>query len=91
VALRKADESLVFSDKTRDSFFKPAILRSKTSTVLQFPLPVLISPLSLSFFPVVPTLEHRASAKRFVSLQFLNPTTVGRTPWMKAATYTNTE
>jgi hypothetical protein len=30
--------------------------------------------------PVVPTLEHRASVKCFVSLQFLNPKTVGRTP-----------
>jgi hypothetical protein len=29
--------------------------------------------LSLSLFPVAPTLEHRASVKRFVSLQFLNP------------------
>jgi hypothetical protein len=28
--------------------------------------------LSSSLFPVHPTLEHRASAKRFVSLQFLN-------------------
>jgi hypothetical protein len=26
-------------------------------------------------------LEHRASVKRFVSLQFLNPKTVGRIPW----------
>jgi hypothetical protein len=34
-----------------------------------------------SLFPVAPTLEHRASVKRFVSLQFLNPKTVGRTPW----------
>jgi hypothetical protein len=25
--------------------------------------------------------EHRASLKRFISLQFLNPETVGRTPW----------
>jgi hypothetical protein len=25
-------------------------------------------------------LEHRAFLKRFVSLQFLNPRTVGRTP-----------
>jgi hypothetical protein len=47
--------------------------------------------------PVPPTFEHRASVNRFVSLQFLNPTTVGRTPWMggsvrrNAATYTNTE
>jgi hypothetical protein len=31
--------------------------------------------------PVATTLEHRASVKRFVSLQFLNPKTVGRTPW----------
>jgi hypothetical protein len=36
---------------------------------------------SLFFFTVVPTLELRASVKRFVSLQFLNPKTVGRTPW----------
>jgi hypothetical protein len=34
--------------------------------------------LSLSLFPVAPTLEHRASAKRFVSLHFFDPTTVGR-------------
>jgi hypothetical protein len=26
-------------------------------------------------------LGHRASVKRSVSLQFLNPTTIGRTPW----------
>jgi hypothetical protein len=26
-------------------------------------------------------MEHKASVKRFVSLQFLNPKTVGRTPW----------
>jgi hypothetical protein len=26
-------------------------------------------------------LEHRASVKRFVSIRFLNPKTVGRTPW----------
>jgi hypothetical protein len=26
-------------------------------------------------------IEHRASVKRFVSLQFLNRKTVGRTPW----------
>jgi hypothetical protein len=37
--------------------------------------------LSLSLFPVAPTLEHRALVKLFVSLQFLNPETVGRTPW----------
>jgi hypothetical protein len=37
--------------------------------------------LSLSLSPVAPTLEYRASVKRFVSLQFLNPKTVGRTPW----------
>jgi hypothetical protein len=34
---------------------------------------------SLSFL-VALTLEHRASLKRFVSLQFLNPKTFGRTP-----------
>jgi hypothetical protein len=32
-------------------------------------------------FPVAPTLEHKASVKRFVSHQFLNPNTVGRNPW----------
>jgi hypothetical protein len=32
-------------------------------------------------FPVALTLQHRASVKRFVSLQFLSPKTVGRTPW----------
>jgi hypothetical protein len=37
---------------------------------------------SLSLFPVAPTLEHRTSVKRFVSLQFLNSKTVSRTPWM---------
>jgi hypothetical protein len=31
-------------------------------------------------FAVSPTLEHRASVKRYVSLQFLNPKTVGRAP-----------
>jgi hypothetical protein len=32
-------------------------------------------------FPITPTLEHRALANRFVSLQFLNPKTVRRTLW----------
>jgi hypothetical protein len=31
--------------------------------------------------PVAPNLEGRASVKRFVSLQFFNHNTVGRTPW----------
>jgi hypothetical protein len=35
-----------------------------------------------SLLPVVPTLQRRASVKRFVSLQFLNPKTVGRTHCM---------
>jgi hypothetical protein len=39
-----------------------------------------LNSLSLSLSPVAPTLEHRASVKRFVSLQFLNPKTDGRTP-----------
>jgi hypothetical protein len=34
-----------------------------------------------TLFPVAPTLEHKAYVKRFVSLQFLHPKTVGRTPW----------
>jgi hypothetical protein len=37
--------------------------------------------ISLSLFPVAPTLEYRAF-ESFVSLQFLNPKTVGRNPWM---------
>jgi hypothetical protein len=36
-----------------------------------------------NLFPVAPTLKHRASVKCFVSLQFLNPKTVGRAPWME--------
>jgi hypothetical protein len=32
----------------------------------------LLMGLALSLFPVVATLEHRASVKRFVSLQFRN-------------------
>jgi hypothetical protein len=35
---------------------------------------------SLSLFPVAPNLEHSTSVKPFVSLQFLSPKTVGRTP-----------
>jgi hypothetical protein len=35
---------------------------------------------NLSLFPVAATLEHRASVKRFVSLHFPNPRTVGRIP-----------
>jgi hypothetical protein len=35
-----------------------------------------------TYIPVTPTLEHRRSVKCFISLQFLNPNTVGRTPWM---------
>jgi hypothetical protein len=38
--------------------------------------------LSLSLLPVASTLKHTASVKCFVSLQFLNPETVGRSPWM---------
>jgi hypothetical protein len=36
---------------------------------------------SLSVFPVAATLTHTASVKRVVSLQFLYPKAVGRTPW----------
>jgi hypothetical protein len=35
---------------------------------------------SLSLFSVALTLEHKASVKRFLSLQFPNPMTVGKTP-----------
>jgi hypothetical protein len=31
--------------------------------------------------PPLPLLQHRASVKGFVSLQFLNPKTAGRIPW----------
>jgi hypothetical protein len=41
----------------------------------------LLHRIFLSLFLVAPTLEHRAFVKRFVSLQLLNPKTVGRTPW----------
>jgi hypothetical protein len=37
----------------------------------------------LSLFSIVPTSEHRASIKLFVSLQFLNPKTIGRTRWTR--------
>jgi hypothetical protein len=37
--------------------------------------------ISPSQFPVALTLKHKESVKRFVLLQFLNPKTVGRTPW----------
>jgi hypothetical protein len=40
-----------------------------------------IRSVSLSVSPVAPTLEHRASVKRFVSLQFLNPQSVGLLGW----------
>jgi hypothetical protein len=43
--------------------------------------------LSLSLFPVAPTLEHRASVELFVSLHFLNPKTVGRIPWTSQGRY----
>jgi hypothetical protein len=39
----------------------------------------VISRITLSLFPVAPTLEHKASVKIFVSVQFLNPKTVDRT------------
>jgi hypothetical protein len=35
---------------------------------------------SFSLFSVAPTLEHKASVKLFVSLQFFNPNKVGMTP-----------
>jgi hypothetical protein len=37
--------------------------------------------LGFSLFLVVPTLGHRATVKRIVSLQFLNPKIFGWTPW----------
>jgi hypothetical protein len=37
----------------------------------------------VSVFPGAPTSEHKASVKRFLSLKFLNPKTVGRTPWTR--------
>jgi hypothetical protein len=49
-------------------------LRAKNVTVI-------ISLLSISTSSCCSHLEHRASVKTFVSLQFLNPRTAGRTPW----------
>jgi hypothetical protein len=37
---------------------------------------------ALSLFPVAPTLEHRTSVKRFISLQFLNPKAIDSTACM---------
>jgi hypothetical protein len=37
--------------------------------------------LSVSVFLVASTMKHTASVERFISLQFLNSETVGRTPW----------
>jgi hypothetical protein len=48
---------------------------STVPTGLDEALPLSPSP------PVAPTLERTASVKRFVSLQLLNPRTVGKTPW----------
>jgi hypothetical protein len=42
---------------------------------------VQLKSLSLSLSSCCSHLEHRASMKRFVSVQFLNPKTVGRSPW----------
>jgi hypothetical protein len=36
-----------------------------------------------SLFPDGPTLEHRVSVKRFVSIQFLNLKTVDRPSWTR--------
>jgi hypothetical protein len=36
MAFEKADESLVCSDKPFDSFFKPALLHSETSTTSEY-------------------------------------------------------
>jgi hypothetical protein len=38
---------------------------------------------SLFLFLVALTLERRTSVKHFISLQFLNPKTFGRTPWTR--------
>jgi hypothetical protein len=43
-------------------------------------VPLIIYSLFLSLSPVAPIVELRASMQRFVSLQFLNPKTVGTTP-----------
>jgi hypothetical protein len=52
-----------------------------TSVIGPHPSSLVTLTVSLSLFPVAPTLKHRASMKLFVSLQFINPKTVGRTPW----------
>jgi hypothetical protein len=38
--------------------------------------------ISLSFSLLAPTLDLKASVKRFVSMKFLNPKIFGRTSWM---------
>jgi hypothetical protein len=50
-------------------------------TLLRPPLPIMFYPCRPILFPDAPTSEHRASVKRFVSLQLLNHKTVGRIPW----------
>jgi hypothetical protein len=46
------------------------------------PIPYIQFETHISPPPPPVALEHRTSVKRFVSLQFLNPKTVCRTPWM---------
>jgi hypothetical protein len=57
---------------------KTFYVRHKSPRFSQKVLSLLFPP---PLAPVVHPVEHRTSVKRFVSLQFLNPKTVGRTPW----------
>jgi hypothetical protein len=62
-------------------FLNLITLISGNGTNYESPRYVIFSILLFSLFNFAPTLELRASVKLFVSLQFLNPKTVGRTPW----------
>jgi hypothetical protein len=57
-------------------------MTTRKITILYTSILLFVDNISLSLFPFASTLKHMASVKRFVSLQFLNPKTFGRTPWM---------
>jgi hypothetical protein len=79
-----------------DNYILSAIELRNKKCFMGVPLPVLLHDAApryrytiyyfkpyttLPLLPVAPTSERRASEKRFVSLQFLNPRAVGRTSW----------
>jgi hypothetical protein len=54
---------------------------SQNTGIINKLLPQTPTYFSVSLSPVAPILKHRASVKRFVSLQFHNPKRVSRTSW----------